>query len=64
MCCPTIAQTCGGKFCAEPGSTCCGSGICPPSTQCNTNGGVSCCKPGMKKCLGTCMLHLSAFDYS
>ncbi|RJE24362.1 hypothetical protein PHISCL_03310 [Aspergillus sclerotialis] len=54
MCCPTFAKTCGGKFCAEPGSTCCGIGICPPNTQCNTNGGVSCCRPGMKKCLGTC----------
>ncbi|KAI9369635.1 hypothetical protein BJX61DRAFT_518755 [Aspergillus egyptiacus] len=54
QCCPKIAVTCGGKFCAQPGSICCGSRICPGGTQCNTNGGASCCRPNELKCPGTC----------
>ncbi|OCK98530.1 uncharacterized protein K441DRAFT_542647 [Cenococcum geophilum 1.58] len=53
-CCPYSAQTCGGKFCAEPGATCCGNSICRPGYVCNTNGGTSCCRPDEVKCLGTC----------
>ncbi|KAJ7226193.1 hypothetical protein C8J57DRAFT_1481795 [Mycena rebaudengoi] len=55
MCCPKSAQTCGGKFCADPGSTCCSSHVCPPGLQCNEKGGGrQCCQPTEQHCNNAC----------
>ncbi|KAF7374021.1 hypothetical protein MSAN_00282600 [Mycena sanguinolenta] len=54
-CCPKSAETCGGKFCTDAGSACCGSYVCKPGFQCNVmGGGKLCCAPSEIHCDNAC----------
>ncbi|KAJ6589942.1 hypothetical protein DFH09DRAFT_1074433 [Mycena vulgaris] len=54
-CCPKSAETCGGKFCTDAGSACCGSYVCSPGFQCNMmGGGKLCCETSEMHCNNAC----------
>jgi hypothetical protein len=44
--------TCDKGYCADPGSTCCGDGVCQPGSECMTSKGgvITCCDPGAQAC--------------
>jgi len=60
-CCKNGYQTCGGKYCCKPGSTCCTSGCCDPGWGCC---GTSHCHPPGAHCCDeyTCVsFHIFAY---
>lgn len=63
-CCPKTAQTCGGKFCARPGSICCGNTVCRQGASCKLSAGGQdvCCRSATDVACGGYCTSTSTID--